>query len=115
LEWCRRCRRREGRDDHAGRLIQSNVDTPVALKSKRLHAPNLNQSSDCRRTHSGAPRYFLNREQNPVVLGPFALEIDIAGSGPTLDAEASQHSVFEQLPYPFAADAQPPCSLSSGD
>ncbi len=52
-------------------------------------------------------RGFLNREQNPVILGFLAVEIDIAGSGQTSDAAASQHPVLEQVPYPFRADAQP--------
>ena len=44
-----------------------------------------------------------------------AAEIDIAGSGPTPNAEASQHPVLDQLPYPFTADTLPPCSLVSRD
>ena len=96
-------------------LVQSHENMPVALKAKRLQASSLDPSSDCRCTHPEAPRCFLNREQNPVILGSLALEIDIAGLGPTLDAEASQHPVVEQLPYPFTADAQPPCSFGRGD
>jgi hypothetical protein len=67
-------------------LIHSD---PVALKAKRLQASSLNPASDCRRTHPGAPRCFLNRDQHPVILGSLAVEIDIAGSGHTLEC-ASQ-------------------------
>jgi hypothetical protein len=75
-------------------LIQSDVETPAALKAKRLQASSLNPSSDCRCAHPSAPRCLLNREQNPVIFGSLAVGIDIAGSGPTLDATASQHPVL---------------------
>jgi hypothetical protein len=76
-------------------LFHSDVDTPATLKAKRLQASILNPCPDCRRTHPGASRSFMNREQKPVILGSLAVEIDVAGSVLALDADAGQRPLLE--------------------
>ena len=96
-------------------LLQRHVDTMAALDAKAFHAPGFYPPPDRRGAHPGLLGCLLNRKQDLVVLCPLAFEIDIASSGSALDANACQSAALEHLPHSLAADAQPPCSLRSGD
>ena len=84
--------------------IDSDVDTPVALNTKRLQAFRLNPPSDRRPTNLVTSRSFLNRDQHSVVLAALAVEVYVAGSDLALNAKTCEHALLEQLPDSLTAD-----------